>query len=69
VSLYLDANVMVALLTPEPLSTRADDFECNNPEGLIVSDFAAAEFASADCETRPHPRDYRRGRAEGLSRL
>ena len=46
-SLYLDANVLVALLTPEPLSERADDFVCNNPEGLIVSDFAAAEFASA----------------------
>jgi uncharacterized protein len=47
VSLYLDANVLVALLTSEPLSTRADDFVGNNPEGLIVSDFAAAEFASA----------------------
>ena len=46
-SLYLDANVLVALLTSEPLSTRADDFVGNNPEGLIVSDFAAAEFASA----------------------
>ena len=34
-------------MTPDPLNARADDFVCNNPEGLIVSDFAAAEFASS----------------------
>jgi uncharacterized protein len=47
VRLYLDANILVALLTPEPLSERAVDFLQNTPERLIVSDFAAAEFASA----------------------
>jgi predicted nucleic acid-binding protein len=47
VSLYLDANILVALLTSEPLSERADEFLRNNPQVLIVSDFAAAEFASA----------------------
>lgn len=46
-SLYLDANILVALLTPEPLSERADDFVRDRSERLIVSDFAAAEFASA----------------------
>jgi predicted nucleic acid-binding protein len=47
VSLYLDANILVALLTLEPLSGRARDFVRDNPEVLIVSDFAVAEFASA----------------------
>jgi uncharacterized protein len=47
VSLYLDANILVALLTVEGLSERADDFIQSNVERLIVSDFAAAEFASA----------------------
>ncbi len=46
-SLYLDANILVALMTSEPLSERADEFLRNNPQALIVSDFAAAEFASA----------------------
>jgi uncharacterized protein len=47
VSLYLDANILVALLTPEPLSGRAADFLHHHPERLMVSDFAAAEFVSA----------------------
>jgi predicted nucleic acid-binding protein len=47
VSFYLDANILVALLTAEPLSERADDFVRNSAEVLIVSDFAAAEFSSA----------------------
>jgi hypothetical protein len=38
---------LVALLTAERLSGRADDFVEGNPAPLIVSDFAAAEFASA----------------------
>ncbi|MFZ3234315.1 MAG: type II toxin-antitoxin system VapC family toxin [Stellaceae bacterium] len=46
-SFYLDANILVALLTPEPLSERADNFVQSNVERLIVSDFAAAEFVSA----------------------
>jgi predicted nucleic acid-binding protein len=47
VSFYLDASVLVALLVPEPFSERADEFVRTNPAGLVVSDFAAAEFASA----------------------
>jgi predicted nucleic acid-binding protein len=47
VTCYLDANILVALLTPEPFSGRADTFLKNNTEPLIVSDFAAAEFTSA----------------------
>ncbi len=46
-SLYLDANILVALLTPEPLSQHAIDFARTAREPLIVSDFAAAEFVSA----------------------
>ena len=46
-SFYLDANILVALLTPEPLSGRAIDFVRTAGEALIVSDFAAAEFVSA----------------------
>jgi uncharacterized protein len=47
VSWYFDASVLVALLTVEPLSGRADDFLRQNPAPAIVSDLAAAEFASA----------------------
>ena len=44
---YLDANILFALLIPEPFSLRADSFLLNNTEPLLVSDFASAEFASA----------------------
>lgn len=47
VACYLDTNILVALLTPDPFSERADIFLQNNAEPLIVSDFAAAEFSSA----------------------
>jgi uncharacterized protein len=47
VSLYLDASILVALLTIDPLNARADAFLDAGPVGLIVSDFAAAEFSSA----------------------
>jgi len=46
VSFYLDTNVIVAILTPEPFSDRAEPFARANPDSLLVSDFAAAEFAS-----------------------
>lgn len=46
-SVYLDANVLVALFfTDDPLSTRAYELVEMNLEALIVSDFAAAEFSS-----------------------
>lgn len=47
VACYLDTNILVALLTPEPFSERADTFLQNNPGPLVVSDFAVAEFSSA----------------------
>jgi hypothetical protein len=44
---YLDASFLVALLTAEPSSLRAIRFVRAYPGGLVVSDLAAAEFASA----------------------
>ncbi|MBV8779229.1 MAG: type II toxin-antitoxin system VapC family toxin [Alphaproteobacteria bacterium] len=44
---YLDASFLVALLTIEPSSFRALQYLRTYTGGLIVSDFAAAEFASA----------------------
>jgi uncharacterized protein len=44
---YLDASFLVALLTAEIASVRAINFASGHPAGLIVSDFASAEFASA----------------------
>lgn len=44
---YLDASVLVALITADPFTERADEFVQTNSIGLIVSDFAAAELASA----------------------
>ena len=45
-SVYLDASVLVALFTNDPLTARAETFLRANPLVLIVSDFAAAEFSS-----------------------
>src|SRR5438128_1448142 len=47
VSSYLDASVVVALLTDDALHVRADRFARTDPGPLMVSDLAAAEFASA----------------------
>jgi predicted nucleic acid-binding protein len=47
VNVYLDASLIVALFTNDPLSSRADAFLRSQAPLLIVSDFAAAEFASA----------------------
>jgi predicted nucleic acid-binding protein len=47
VSVYLDASVLVALLMVDALTARVDAFLRANMPVLIVSDFAAAEFASA----------------------
>ena len=47
-SIYLDASVLVALFTNDPLSSRADAFlRQAAPVTVLVSDFAAAELASA----------------------
>jgi hypothetical protein len=48
VSLYLDASFIVPLFVDQPpLTFRATSFLENDPPELIVSDFGAAEFASA----------------------
>ena len=44
---YLDASVLVALLTDDPLTARADALFRTLAPVPIVSDFAAADFASA----------------------
>ena len=46
-SFYLDASVLVAMLTIDPLNPRAEAFLETDPGDVIVSDFAAAEFSSA----------------------
>lgn len=45
-SLYLDANVLVALFSKDDLSDRAAAL-LSSGDSPVVSDFAAAEFASA----------------------
>ena len=45
-SLYLDTNVLIALLLPDALAGRSENLLANNQSDLAVSDFAAAEFAS-----------------------
>lgn len=46
-SLYLDTSVLLALLTADPLAQRADRMLRREMPVLVVSDWAAAEFASA----------------------
>ncbi len=46
-SVYLDASILVALFTADPLSPRADRFLRQLTSSIVVSDFAAAEFVSA----------------------
>jgi hypothetical protein len=46
-SAYLDASIPVSLFTIDTLTTRADAILRARPPWLLVSDFAAAEFASA----------------------
>ena len=46
-NLYLDTSILVALFTKDPFTERADSFLEKHPSIVNVSDFAAAEFASA----------------------
>jgi uncharacterized protein len=46
-SVYLDASVLVALFADDPRTDAATAILRANPRPPIVSDFAAAEFASA----------------------
>ena len=46
--LYLDTNVLVSLISPDPLTPRAEAMLEQRPEArLLVSDFGRAEFVSA----------------------
>jgi len=47
VKAYLDASVLVALFTHDLLTLRAESYLRKAVPLLVVSDFAAAEFASA----------------------
>src|ERR1700733_11847944 len=54
-SVYLDASVLVALFTNDAFTQRANDFLDAQLPVIVVSDFAAAEFASAVARmTRTH---------------
>jgi predicted nucleic acid-binding protein len=44
---YLDASVLVALLTTDPLTARADAFMRAQAPVIVISSFAAAEVVSA----------------------
>lgn len=43
---YLDTSVVTALLVPDAHSPRAEAWFSRNDDSLIVSDFAAVEFAA-----------------------
>lgn len=45
--IYLDASVLIALLAEEPTSGAVRRFLRAHPEDRLISDFAAAEVASA----------------------
>lgn len=45
-SVYLDASVLVALFTDDAFTERADNFLRHKRQTVIVSDFAATEFAA-----------------------
>jgi len=47
VKLHLDASVLVALIADDPFTARAEAFLGSGTHTLVVSDFAAAEVASA----------------------
>jgi predicted nucleic acid-binding protein len=46
-SVYLDASILVSLFTIDTLTARADAALRGRSPSLVVSDLAAAEFASA----------------------
>jgi hypothetical protein len=58
VSFYLDANILVALLTPEALSERAIEFVQGAADRLIVSDFRGSRICFGDLTTGAHPADF-----------
>ena len=46
-SVYLDASVLVALFARDAFTARANAYLETELSAIVVSDFAAAEFASA----------------------
>ena len=46
-SVYADASLLVALFTPDLFNARAQTYVETHRPALVISDFAAAEFASA----------------------
>jgi hypothetical protein len=46
VSFYLDASAIVEFVTLGSFTKRVEAFLGANPDGLMISDFAAAEFAA-----------------------
>jgi len=46
-SVYLDASVLVALFVDDAFTDQADALLRRSPAKIVVSDFAAAEFASS----------------------
>jgi predicted nucleic acid-binding protein len=46
VSVYLDASILVSLFIIDSQTARADRFLRSGPGAIVVSDFAAAEFAA-----------------------
>lgn len=46
-TVYLDASVLVPRLVEEPYTAAVDAYLAGNSEALLISDFAAAEVASA----------------------
>jgi len=47
VSVYADTSVLVAIIAPDALNARARSYVDGARPSLLISDFAAAEFASA----------------------
>ena len=45
-SVYLDASILVSLFIVDSQTARADRFLRSGPGEIVVSDFAAAEFAA-----------------------
>lgn len=46
-SVYLDTSIIVSLFINDAFSQRARTFMATGPAGVVISDLASAEFASA----------------------
>jgi predicted nucleic acid-binding protein len=68
VIIYLDASVVVALITKDIFSDRAEAFLLAEAPALILSDYAAAEFASVVVRRARTRELTRRARTRELTR-